>query len=94
MLRKILGYKTEELTEDYKILCNEELNDFNLHLYYLGYQIKKNEIGRAYCTNGQEKRCIHTFGKPEGKRPLVKPKCRWESNITKDLKEISWEGMK
>jgi len=51
-------------------------------------------MGRAYCTNGQEERCIHTFGEPEGKRPLVKPKCRWESNITKDLKEIRWEGMK
>jgi len=28
VLRKILGFKTEELTEDCKILCNEELNDF------------------------------------------------------------------
>jgi len=37
---------------------------------------------------------LRTFGEPEGKRPLVKPKCRWESNITKNLKEISWEGMK
>jgi len=48
---------------------------FILHQYYLGYQIKKNEMGRAYCTNGQEERCIHSFGEPEVKRPLVKPKC-------------------
>jgi len=28
VLRKILGFNTEELTGDCKILCNEELNDF------------------------------------------------------------------
>jgi hypothetical protein len=67
---------------------------FILHQYYLGYQIKKNEMGRTYCTNRQEERCIHTSGESEGKRPFVKPKCRWESNSTMDLKEFSWEGMK
>jgi hypothetical protein len=30
-------------------------------------------------------------GKPEGKRPLRKPRCRWEDNIKIDLREIgSW----
>jgi hypothetical protein len=27
-------------------------------------------------------------GKPEGKRPLVRPRCRWECNIGMDLWEI------
>ena len=27
-------------------------------------------------------------GKPEGKRPLGRPRCRWEDNITMDLKEV------
>ena len=27
-------------------------------------------------------------GKPEGKRPLVRPRCRWEDNIKMDLKEM------
>jgi hypothetical protein len=27
-------------------------------------------------------------GKPEGKRPLGRPKCRWEDNITMDLQEV------
>jgi hypothetical protein len=32
------------------------------------------------------------FGrKPEGKRPLRKPKCRWEDNIRMDLRETGWE---
>jgi hypothetical protein len=29
-------------------------------------------------------------GKPEGKGPLGRPKCRWEENIRKDLREIGW----
>jgi hypothetical protein len=28
-------------------------------------------------------------GKPEGKRPLVRPRCRWEYRIRMDLGEIS-----
>jgi hypothetical protein len=32
-------------------------------------------------------------GKPEGKRPLRRPTCRWEDNIRMDLREIGWEGV-
>jgi hypothetical protein len=31
--------------------------------------------------------------KPEGKRPLGRPRCRWEDNIKIDLREIGWGGM-
>jgi hypothetical protein len=31
--------------------------------------------------------------KPDGKRPLGRPKYRWESYIKMDLKEIGWEGV-
>ena len=27
-------------------------------------------------------------GKPEGKRPLGRPRCRWEVNIKMDLQEV------
>jgi len=27
-------------------------------------------------------------GKPEGKRPLERPRCRWEENIKTDLQEV------
>jgi hypothetical protein len=30
------------------------------------------------------------IGKPKGKRPCRRPRCRWEDNITKDLTEIGW----
>jgi hypothetical protein len=31
-------------------------------------------------------------GKPEGKRPLGRPRRRWEDNIM-DLRDIGWGGM-
>jgi hypothetical protein len=32
-------------------------------------------------------------GKPEGKRPLGRPRRRWENNNKMDLREIEWDGM-
>jgi hypothetical protein len=32
-------------------------------------------------------------GKPEGKRPLGKPRYRWEDNIRMDLQEVGCGGM-
>jgi hypothetical protein len=32
-------------------------------------------------------------GIPEGKRPLRKPRPRWEGNTRKDLREMEWEGL-
>jgi hypothetical protein len=31
-------------------------------------------------------------GKPEGKRPLGRPRRRWVKNIKMDLREIGWDG--
>jgi hypothetical protein len=31
--------------------------------------------------------------KPEGKRPLRRPRHRWEDNIRMDLREIVWEDV-
>jgi len=34
-------------------------------------------------------------GKPEGKRPLERPKCRWQDNIKMDIQEVDvgvWTG--
>jgi hypothetical protein len=33
------------------------------------------------------------LGKPEGKRPLGRPRCKWEDNIKMDLRETGWGGM-
>jgi hypothetical protein len=32
-------------------------------------------------------------GNPEGKRPLGRPRRRWDDNIRMDLREIRWGGM-
>jgi hypothetical protein len=31
-------------------------------------------------------------GKPEGRRPLGRPRHRWEDNIKMDLREVGWGG--
>jgi hypothetical protein len=35
-------------------------------------------------------------GKPEGKRPLGRPRCRWEDNIKRDLQQVGtgWSGLR
>jgi hypothetical protein len=33
------------------------------------------------------------IGKPEGKRPLVRPNRRWEDNMRMDLREVGWKGV-
>jgi hypothetical protein len=42
-----------------------------------------------------EKRNVHRLlaGKPKGKRPLGRPRCRWIDNIKMDLLEIGWGSM-
>jgi hypothetical protein len=32
-------------------------------------------------------------GEPEEKRPLGRPRLRWENNITINLREMGWEGV-
>jgi len=42
-----------------------------------------------------ERRCVYTVlvGKPEGKRPLGRPRRRWEDNINMDLQEVGCGSM-
>jgi hypothetical protein len=32
-------------------------------------------------------------GKPEGRRPLGRPRRRWDDGISMDLREIGWDGV-
>jgi hypothetical protein len=51
-------------------------------------------MGRACSTNGAKRNAYRILvGKPDGKRPLGKPRRRWEDNIRMDLREIGWGGM-
>jgi hypothetical protein len=42
-----------------------------------------------------ERRSVYRVlvGKPEEKRPLGRPRPRWEDNIKMDLQEVGWGGM-
>jgi hypothetical protein len=48
----------------------------------------------AYSTNG-EKRSVYRLlvGKPEGRRPLGRPRRRWFDNIGMDLVEVGWSDV-
>ena len=50
-------------------------------------------VGHVACKG--ERRGVYRVlvGKPEGKRPLVRPRHRWEDNIKMDLQEVGCEGM-
>jgi hypothetical protein len=46
-------------------------------------------MGRACCTNEEKRNAYRILvGKPEGKRPLGRPRRRWVNNIKLDLREI------
>jgi hypothetical protein len=49
----------------------------------------------GHVTRMGEKRNAYRIlvGKPEGKRPLGRPRRRWVDNIKMDLREIKWDGM-
>jgi hypothetical protein len=42
---------------------------------------------------GEMNACRLLEGKPEGKRPLGRPRCRWVDNIKMDLGEVGWGDM-
>jgi hypothetical protein len=56
--------------------------------------MEKNEMGGT-CSSDGEGRGVYKVlvGKPEGKRPLVRHRCRWENNIKMDLEEVGCGGV-
>jgi hypothetical protein len=46
--------------------------------------------GHVARIGGERKVYRVLVGKPEGKRPLERPRCRWEDDIIIDLREIGW----
>ena len=55
----------------------------------MGDQTKKTEMGGACSTYGESRGAyIVIVGKPEGRRPLERPRNRWGDNIELDIKEL------
>jgi hypothetical protein len=78
------------VTGDWRKLHNEELHN----LYSCPSIIRVIKSKRACSTNGEKRNSYRIFvAKPEGKRPLGRPRRRWVDNIKMDLREIGWDGM-
>jgi len=62
MLR-IFGPRRDEVTGEWRKLCNEELNDLYCSPNIVQViKSEKNRMGGACSTNGSEERCIQGFG--------------------------------
>jgi hypothetical protein len=56
-----------------------------------GDQVKEDEMGGACRTHGEERDAYKIFvGKPEGKKPLGRPRYKWDDNNIMDFREIGW----
>jgi hypothetical protein len=94
VLRRVLGPKRDEVTGEWRKLYNKELND----LYSLPKIVRVVKSRRmrwvGHVARMGEERGVHRVlvGKPEGKRPLGRPRRRWEDNIKMDLHEVGWES--
>jgi hypothetical protein len=52
----------------------------------------EDERGTSFGTNGEKRNAYSILvGKPEGKKPLGRPRRRWVDNIKMDHREIRWD---
>jgi hypothetical protein len=86
-VRRIFGPKRDKVTREWRKLHNEELND----LYpspSIVWVIKSRRMKWAgHVARMGEGRCVYRVlvGKPEEKRPLWRPRRRWQDNIKMNL---------
>jgi hypothetical protein len=102
VLRRIFGEKRDGLTGVGRKVHNEELH--NLYSSPSIIRIIKSRRVRwvGHVARMGEKRNVYRLlvGKPEGKRPLGRPRCRWIDNIKMDgpfrdrteCCELDWSG--
>jgi hypothetical protein len=61
---------------------------------YCGQLWLKNKMGGHVACMGDSTGVYRVLvGKPEGKKPLGRPRRRWEDNIEMDLQEVGCRGM-
>ena len=100
VLRRIFGLRRDEVTGEWRRLHNEELNDlYSSHNIVRLIKWRRLRWAGHVARMGEERR-VHRvlMWKPEGKRPLGRPRRRWVDNIRMDLQEVGcgymdWIGL-
>jgi hypothetical protein len=96
---RIFGQKRDGVTGGWRKLHNEEMHNLYSSPSIIRI-IKSRRLRWAGHVAQMEKRNVYRLlvGKPEGKRPLGRPRCRWIDNIKMNLLEIAlsvadWIGL-
>jgi hypothetical protein len=91
LLRRIFGPKRDEVTGEWRKLHNEELHNLYSSADIIR-QVKSRRMRAEHVARMGVERNVYKVlvGKPEGKRPLGRPRRRWEDGIRMDLREIGW----
>jgi len=87
VLRRIFGPMRDEVTGKWRRLHNEELNDLCCSLNIVRVIKWRRMRWAGHVARMVEERGVYRIlvGKPEGKRPLGRPRRRWVDNIRMDL---------
>jgi hypothetical protein len=92
LLRRILGPKRDEATGEWRRLHKEELNDLYSSPNIIRVIKSRRMRWAGHVASMGEKKDAYRIlvGKPEGRRPLGRPRRRWEDNIKLIFKK--WDG--
>jgi hypothetical protein len=95
VLRRIFGPKRDKVIGGRRKLHNEELHNLYSSPNIIGTiklrRMRWAEHVACMCEKRNAYRVL--VGKSKGKRPLGRPRRRWEDNIKMDLEEIGWGGI-
>ena len=90
VLRRIFGPKRDGVTGKWRKLHNEELNDLYSSPNFVRVIKSRRMRWAGHVARMEEGRVVHKVlvWKHEGKRPLGRPRRRWEDSIKMDLEEV------
>jgi hypothetical protein len=94
-LRRIFGPKRDEMTGEWRKLHNEELIDLNSlpSIFRIIKARKMSWVGHV-ARMGEKRNAYRLLvGKPEGRTPLRKPRCKWLDNIRMHLVQVGWDDV-